>query len=127
MGRPSKGILGKRRLPTADLDQNNQTQTSSGSRENLKPNKRVRFADIEDIPISHVRTPIHHLVFQFQSSSFIQLTLYPHRIQDWILMNSCSQHPIFPPNAQEIQRQLPLLQFSDALYPALLLLDDKQL
>lgn len=65
MGSPSKGILGKRRFPTADLDQNNQTKSSSDSGENPKPNKRVRFADIEDIPTSHVRTPIHHLVCQF--------------------------------------------------------------
>jgi hypothetical protein len=65
MGRPSKGILGKRRFPTADLDQNNQIQSSSDPGENPKPNKRVRFADIEDIPTSHVRTPIHRLVCQF--------------------------------------------------------------
>ena len=42
-------------------------------------------------------------------------------------MNSCSQYPMLPSDAQEAQRQLPLLQFSDALYPAHLLLDDKQL
>ncbi|KIM36895.1 hypothetical protein M413DRAFT_281950 [Hebeloma cylindrosporum] len=60
MSRPSKGILGKRRSSTADLDQNNQTHSSSDLT-NPKPNKRVRFADIEGIPTSHVRTPIHRL------------------------------------------------------------------
>jgi len=71
MDRPSKGILGKRRISDEVLEQNNQASLWPDFRKTTKPRKRVRFAEIEDVPMSNVRTPIHHLNLRSDSDELM--------------------------------------------------------
>ena len=55
-----KSILGKKRpLESSENAREDLDESTLSVRRNLK---RVRFANVDDIPISHVRTPMHQLV-----------------------------------------------------------------
>lgn len=58
---PRTELLGKRRLQE-DTDDSTDESVYLADRPIKRASKRVRFADTDDLPISHVRTHVHQLV-----------------------------------------------------------------
>ncbi|PPQ89893.1 hypothetical protein CVT25_004815 [Psilocybe cyanescens] len=57
---PRTELLGKRHL-LEDTDDSTDESVNYNDRSSQRASKRVRFADTEDLPISHLRTPMHQL------------------------------------------------------------------
>ncbi|KAH9485873.1 hypothetical protein JR316_0002788 [Psilocybe cubensis] len=97
---PETELLGKRRLQE-DTDDGIDESASLDNQPTQRANKRVRFADPNDLPISHVRTPMHQLD---TASGFSDLSLpKPRRIllklgrdTEQVLSESRGDSPVEP-------------------------------